>query len=57
MYNDKLCVGGDFGNYYFAPHLAREFYKQQLRELAITPRIPTVKEIRKTYTTSEILTR
>ena len=55
MYNDKLCVGGDFGNYYFAPYLAQKFYDMQLRELNIVPKIPSAKKILATYKPGEIL--
>lgn len=57
MYSDKLCVGGDFGNYYFAPYLAREFYDQQIKELGITPKIPSAQDILKTYSREEIIIR
>ncbi|HYK08192.1 MAG TPA: hypothetical protein VEW42_01680 [Candidatus Eisenbacteria bacterium] len=57
MYNDKLCVGGDFGNYYFAPPLAKEFYNDQLKELRITPHIPSAKEVFRIYTKEELLMR
>ncbi len=57
MYGNKLCVGGDFGNYYFSPSLAQELYEIQLKELNITPKIPRVEEIGKIYKKEEILTR
>lgn len=55
MYSDKLCVGGDFGNAYFSPYKAEEFYKNQLSELSITPNIPTAEEILKIFKNDEVL--
>lgn len=57
MYNDKLCVGGDFGNYYFAPYLAQEFYDQQLKELKIKPKIPSAEKILTIYKPDEMLVK
>lgn len=57
IYGDKLCVGGDFGNDYFSPTLAQELYDQQIQELGITPKIPSVEEIKKIYKKDEILIR
>lgn len=57
MYSDKLCVGGDFGNYYFAPYLAEEFYQQQLKDLKIKPRLPSAEEILSIYKPDEILVK
>lgn len=57
MYGPNMCVGGDFGNYYFSPSLAEKLYKEQLKEHHISPKIPRVEEIRKIYHTSEILKR
>lgn len=57
MYNDTLCVGGDFGNDYFSPTIAKAFYDQQIQELGITPKIPDTEAIQKIYTSEEILVR
>ncbi len=57
IYGKHLCVGGDFGNDYYCPSLAKKLYAKQLEELHITPNIPTAKHIRSIYKPSEILTR
>jgi len=57
MYADKLCVGGDFGNCYFSPTVANNFYDAQLQEHHITPHVPKVNDVRKIYTSEEILSR
>lgn len=56
MYGKDLCVGGDFGNDYFCPPLAKKLYKEQLNKYHITPHIPTAKQILKIYKLEEILT-
>lgn len=56
MYGKNLCMGGDFGNNYYCPALARELYKKQLHDLHITPRFPPVKHVRSMYKPGEILT-
>lgn len=55
IYGPKLCVGGDFGNNYFSPTIARQLYDEQLKEHAITPNIPTPEEINTIYTLGEIV--
>lgn len=57
MYGTKLCMGGDFGNNYYCPVLARELYKKQLHDLHITPRIPSIKQVRSIYKNGELLIR
>lgn len=57
MYGKHLCVGGDFGNDYYCPALAKKLYAQQLIDLHITPRIPSAKEIKAIYTSKEIVIR
>ena len=55
MYGNKMCVGGDFGNDYFSPTLAKELYEEQLKEHTITPKIPTIEEIERIYSAEEII--
>ncbi len=57
MYSPTLCVGGDFGNDYYCPALAKKLYEKQLADLQITPKIPTAAQIRSVYTSEEIFTR
>lgn len=57
MYGKNLCMGGDFGNNYYCPALARELYKKQLHDLHITPRFPSVKHVRSIYKNGELLIR
>lgn len=57
MYSKNLCVGGDFGNDFYCPPLARKLYDEQIRSLSIIPKIPTVKKILDTYRKEEILFR
>jgi hypothetical protein len=57
IYGKRLCVGGDFGNDYYCPALAKKLYKKQIAELQITPVIPTAKHIRSVYSSDEILVR
>lgn len=57
IYGTKLCMGGDFGNNYYCPALARELYTKQLHDLHITPRFPTVKQVRSIYKNGELLIR
>lgn len=57
MYGSKLCVGGDFGNSYYSPILARKLYEEQLKEHHITPNLPTAKKILGVYRAGEILRR
>lgn len=57
MYGKQLCVGGDFGNDYYCPPLARDLYHRQLSALHITPAIPSADAIRKIYAPDEIITR
>jgi hypothetical protein len=57
MYGPRLCVGGDFGNNYYSPQLARQLYEEQLKEHHIKPRFPSVKEILKLYRRGELICR
>jgi hypothetical protein len=57
MYGPALCVGGDFGNNYYSPAIAKRIYEEQLKEHHIIPKIPSVEEIRKIYKEGEILIR
>ncbi|HCM82851.1 MAG: hypothetical protein UW22_C0028G0012 [Candidatus Gottesmanbacteria bacterium GW2011_GWB1_44_11c] len=57
MYGSDLCVGGDFGNDYYCPPLALKLYKEQLKQLSIVPRIPSVREIMKIYKKEELVIR
>jgi hypothetical protein len=57
MYSPNLCVGGDFGNDFYCPPLAMKLYDEQLKELKISPKIPTATEILKTYKLNEIVIR
>lgn len=57
MYGDKLCMGGDFGNNYYCPPLARKLYHEQLNKYHIHPKIPPVMKIERIYQTGEILVR
>lgn len=57
MYSPNLCVGGDFGNDFYCPPLARKLYDQQIESLEIVPKIPTVKKILDTYKKEELLFR
>lgn len=57
MYGPNLCVGGDFGNDYYSPSLALKIYKEQLRELKITPKIPSLKDLLKRYSIDEFVVR
>ncbi len=54
-YGPNLCVGGDFGNNYYCPSLAKALYKQQLKKLKIIPEIPTVDEILSVYANDELI--
>lgn len=55
MYGPRLCVGGDFGNNYYGPILARRLYEQQLKKHRIKPQFPTAKKILKLYRPGEII--
>lgn len=55
MYGEELCVGGDFGNDYYCPALAKKIYQQQLRKHNITPKIPTRQQILKIYNLDELM--
>lgn len=56
IYGPKLCMGGDFGNNYYGPSLAFNLYQEQLKEHNITPVIPSVKDILKSYKSIEFIT-
>lgn len=55
MFGPKLCMGGDFGNNYYGPVLARQLYEAQLKEHAITPDFPTAAEVQQIYANEEVL--
>ena len=57
MYGPKLCVGGDFGNCYFSPSIAKKFYDDQLKEHHISPRIPKIQDVFTQFTREDLLTR
>lgn len=57
MYGLRLCVGGDFGNSYYSPLLARQLYEEQIKKYRIKPQFPTAKEIFKLYHPGEIICR
>jgi len=57
MYGPNLCMGGDFGNNYYCPPLAKKLYEEQLKEHKIKPDFPTAYEVLKTYNKDEILIR
>lgn len=57
MYSKNLCVGGDFGNDFYCPALAKKLYDKQLNDLQITPHIPSVETILKTYGRHELIVR
>lgn len=57
MYGRKLCMGGDFGNNYYCPTLARNLYGEQLKTHRIKPKIPSASRILKLYRSTEILCR
>lgn len=49
IYGNKLCMGGDFGNNYYCPPIAKKLYEEQLASLGVTPAIPSVALLLKTY--------
>jgi len=55
IYNETLCVGGDFGNNYYSPPKALEFYKWQLKDQKIKPRFPSYEMLLKIYKKSELV--
>lgn len=57
MYGPHLCVGGDFGNDYYCPLLARELYADQLKKYKIKPQIPSYKSLMKTYSKNDFVIR
>jgi len=57
MYGSDLCVGGDFGNDFYCPALAKKLYEKQLSDLQITPKIPSVEKILKVYKRKELIAR
>lgn len=57
MYGKKLCMGGDFGNNYYCPPLARKLYNEQLKEHGIKPKIPQALDVLSIYKKEEILIR
>lgn len=57
IYNDKLCIGGDFGNNYYSPSLSVNLYREQLKELHIIPKIPKVEDVMQIYKKGELLVR
>jgi hypothetical protein len=57
MYSSNLCVGGDFGNDFYCPAIAKKLYDKQLADLQITPHVPPVTTILKTYKRQEFVNR
>lgn len=57
IYGNKLCMGGDFGNAYYCPPLAKKLYEDQLTSLGVTPVIPSVRSLLKTYSKKDFLIR
>ncbi len=57
VYGTKLCMGGDFGNAYYCPPLAKKLYEEQLTSLGVTPVIPSVTSLLKTYSKKEFIIR
>lgn len=55
MYGAKLCMGGDFGNNYYSPTIAKQLYDDQLREHQIKPKFSSIKELLKTYKQNEFV--
>lgn len=55
IFGPKLCVGGDFGNNYYSPTLAKQLYEEQLKEHEITPTYPSIKELMSIYTNEELV--
>ena len=57
MYCKELCVGGDFGNNYYSPHLSLELYAEQLKKCNIKANIPSIDAILKKYKKEEFVIR
>lgn len=55
MYGKELCIGGDFGNNYYSPTLAKQLYDEQLKEHNITPRMPSLDQLQSIYRSEELL--
>lgn len=49
IYGPDFCMGGDFGNNYFCPSLARKYYEERLKAHHLTPRFPSAGEILRIY--------
>jgi uracil phosphoribosyltransferase len=56
IYGKDLCIGGDFGNNYYSPTLAKQLYEEQLKEHSIHPSFPTIERLRSIYTLEGLLT-
>ncbi len=54
MFGPRLCVGGDFGNDYYCPPVAKKLYDAQLAEHGIKPKIPSVDDVLKIYKKEEL---
>lgn len=57
IYGKNLCMGGDFGNNYCCPPLAKKLYEEQLASLAVRPVFPPVVLLLKTYSKKDFLVR
>lgn len=57
MYGKNLCVGGDFGNDFYCVSSALQLYKDQLKELKVSPKIPKVTYLLKTYKKNDFITK
>lgn len=55
MYGSNLCVGGDFGNDYYCPEIAKKLYHEQLKDLKIKPNFPSKKQILDIYKENELI--
>lgn len=57
VYGSRLCMGGDFGNNYYCPPLAKKLYKEQLAALDIKPNIPSLTSLLKTFSKRDFAIR
>lgn len=57
VYGTKLCMGGDFGNNYYGPVLAKTLYEEQLKIHHIRPTMPSAKVVFRSYARSEFIVR
>ncbi|MBI4066104.1 hypothetical protein HY411_00145 [Candidatus Gottesmanbacteria bacterium] len=56
-YGNKLCMGGDFGNNYYCPPLAKKLYMEQLSTHSIRPKIPSAASVLQRYKREEFILR